>query len=339
MIEKQGFALIGAGLFGERHAQAYSRHPFVDFRWVCDANAERAKLIAERYAVPRWTIDMADVLNDPEVKAVSAALPDHLHRDVAVRVANAGKHLLCEKPLATTVEDAIEIVDAAKRNGITLMVDFHNRVNPPFVSAKDAIQRGDIGTPAYVYCRLSNTTAVPTDMLKWSSHSSALWFLGSHMIDVVSWMLQDEVVSVYAVSREGILHGLGVQAPDFHVALLEFKKGTVATFEHAWILPRTHSTVKDLKVEILGSKGQINIDGSHNRVIEVFTAEKQAFPDLFAPPTGSHLTGFVLDSIAYFIDAVTKGTPVIATGEEGIRNVKIIHAILESARIGQRVTL
>jgi predicted dehydrogenase len=338
-MDKRGFALIGAGLFGERHAQAYSRHPGVDFIGVCDVNRERARQIAGTYGARSHTADLGEILANPDIHAVSVATPDHLHRDVAVACAEAGKHVLVEKPLATTVEDATAIDDAARRNGVTLMVDFHNRVNPPMVGARDAIRRGDIGRPAYVYARLSNTTMVPTDMLKWSSHSSALWFLASHMIDVVRWMLDDEPCRVYAVARDGILTSMGVNVADFHVATVEFGRGTVAVFEHAWILPRTHATVKDLKLEVLGSEGSIHIDGSHNRTLELYTAEKAAFPDLLAPPTGEHLTGFVLDSIAYFVDAVRNGTPVLATGADGIAATRAICAIIDSAKRGLPVDL
>lgn len=338
-MEKTGFALIGAGLFGERHAQAYSRHPAVDFVGVCDLNGERAREVAEKYGARFHTIDYRELLANPAIAAVSVATPDHLHRDVAVACAAAGKHILVEKPLATTVADAEAIVQAARARGVTLMVDFHNRVNPPMVQARDAIRRGDIGRPAYVYARLSNTTAVATDMLRWAGQSSALWFLASHMIDLVRWMLDDEVARVYAVSRAGILRELGVPTADFHVATVEFASGAVGVFEHAWILPRTHATVKDLKLEILGSAGAINVDGSHNRALEIYTAEKAAFPDLLAPPTGAHLTGFVLDSIAYFVDAVTRGAPVLATGEDGLATTRVICAILDSVARGAPVTL
>jgi predicted dehydrogenase len=339
MTDKRGFALIGAGLFGERHAQAYSRHHAVDFVAVCDLDGGRAQQIAERYGAASHTSDVRTVLENPAVHAVSLATPDHLHRDLAVAAAQAGKHILVEKPLATTVADAEAIVQAVQANGVKLMVDFHNRVNPPMVNARSAIQRGEVGAPTYIYARLSNTTQVPTGMLRWASQSSALWFLASHMIDLVRWMLDDEVARVYAVSRTGILRGLGVDAPDFHVATVEFKHGAVAVFEHAWILPTSHATVKDLKLEILGSQGAIYIDGSHNRAMELYSSQKAAFPDLLAPPTGPHLTGFVLDSIVHFIDAVTLDQPVLANGADGLAVTRAICAILESAERGVPIDL
>jgi predicted dehydrogenase len=219
------------------------------------------------------------------------------------------------------------------------MTDFHNRVNPPMVNAREAIRSGAIGLPTYIYTRLSNTTRVATSMLSWSGNSSALWFLASHMVDIVRWMLDDEVKKVYAVSREGILRDMGIHTSDLHVATVEFCKGTLVVFEHAWILPDSYSTVKDLKMEILGSQGAIHIDGSHNRSLEVYTKEKGVFPDLLAPPTGDHLTGFILDAIAYFVDAVTLGTPVLANGEDGLAATKVICAILESAEKGMPVNL
>lgn len=336
---KKGFALIGAGLFGQRHAQAYQRHPLVDFKYVCDLDAARAKSVAETYGAAAYTTDFNDIMADPEVIAVSVATPDPAHRDAVVAAAKAGKHILVEKPLATTVEDAEAMIAAANEAGVKLMVDFHNRANPPMVAARDAVARGDIGRPSYVYTRLSNTIAVPRDMLKWSSQSSALWFLGSHMIDVVGWILNDKPVRAYVVSRDGILKDLGVNAPDFHVATVEYESGTVGVFEHTWILPDTYNTVKDLKIELLGSKGAINIDGSHNRTMELYTQQKGAFPDMLVPPFGPHLTGFVLDAVVHFVEAVLFDKPVLATGEEGLANTKIISALIEAARLGQPVQL
>jgi predicted dehydrogenase len=338
-MQQTGFGLIGAGLFGERHAQAYGRHHAVEFVAVCDLNLERAREIAGRYGAGYATADYRELLADPRIRALSVALPDHLHREVAVAAAAAGKDLLVEKPLATTVEDAEAIVAAAEAAGVRLMVDFHNRVNPPMVAAREAIRRGEIGRPSYVYARLSNTTQVPLELLRWAGKSSALWFLASHMVDVVRWMLADEPTRVYAVRRDGVLRELGVDTADFHVATLEFRGGAVAVFEHAWILPRSHATVKDLKLEILGSKGSINIDGSHNRTLELYSAERAAFPDLLAPPTGEHLTGFVLDSISYFVDAVTLGAPLLATGADGLAVTKILCAIEASAASGMPVAL
>jgi predicted dehydrogenase len=336
---QHGFAVVGAGLFGERHAQAYQRHPSADFVAVCDLDDSRARRLAESYGAQRWTTDLKSVLDDPAVHAVSVVTPDHEHRAIAVAAATAGKHVLVEKPLATTVDDAEAIVAAAEAAGVTLMVDFHNRLNPPMVAARQAIACGEIGTPTYAYARLSNTIAVPQDKLRWSSRSSALWFLGSHMVDIIGWILDDRPTRCYVVAREGVLKSKGINAPDFHVATVEYAKGTVVVYEHAWILPRSHSTVKDLKIEVLGSAGALYVDGSHNRTFELYTADKGTFPDMMVPPFGPRLTGFVLDAVAHFVEAVTEGKPVLASGREGLDNTRTVAAMIEAANKGKAVKL
>src|SRR5262245_54705189 len=98
---KKGFALVGAGLFGSRHAQAYSRHHAVDFVAVCDLDGARAKAVAEGYGARSYTTKLEDLLANPEIDAISVATPDNAHRAVAEACARAGKHILVEKPLAT----------------------------------------------------------------------------------------------------------------------------------------------------------------------------------------------------------------------------------------------
>src|SRR5581483_8259277 len=203
-MDRVGFGVIGAGLFGENHALVYSRLPGVELVAVCDQNEARAREVAERYGARTHATDYRQLLANPDIRAVSIATPDFAHAEIALAAAEAGKHILVEKPLATTVDEAQAIVDAAARAGVKLMVDFHNRANPPFVAARDNVRSGALGTPAYGYARLSNTTFVPLEMLRWADRSSALWFLGSHTIDIMRFILNDEVVRVHAVSRSGI---------------------------------------------------------------------------------------------------------------------------------------
>lgn len=338
-MERVGFGVIGVGLFGENHALVYSRLPGVELVAVCDQNEARAKEVAERYGARAWYTDYEEVLADPEIAAVSIATPDFAHAEIALAAAKAGKHILCEKPLATTVEEAQAIVDAAAQAGVTLMVDFHNRVNPPFVAAREQVRSGAIGTPAYGYARLSNTTFVPLEMLSWANRTSALYFLGSHAVDIMRFILDDTIVRVQAVSRSGILHGMGVDAPDFHVAIAEFARGAVVTFEHAWILPQSQPMVYDFTVELLGSEGAIYLNPSHHGAVELHTGGRLNYGDVLGvtPTSDLRVGGFVLEAIARFADAVLHGRPVLATGEDGLEATRIVAAIERSAETGQPV--
>ena len=273
---------------------------------------------------------------------MSIATPDFAHREIAVAAAQAGKHILVEKPLATTVEDAEAILRAVDAAGVKLMVDFHNRVNPAFVTTRQAVQAGELGELKYIYVRLSNTTFVPTQMLPWAGRSSALWFLASHTLDMSCWLLDDLPKRDYAVSRAGVLQNMGIDTQDFHVAIVEFERGAVVTLENSWILPETEPNVFNLKMELLGSEGAMYINTSDNRAVEKYTRDGVSLPDTLGftlDADSARLSGFVLEAIARFVDAVVDDAPVLATGAEAARVTRVLIAIEESARAGQPVEL
>ncbi len=334
-----GVGIVGAGIFGRRHAQAYTGHPDVRLLAICDIRRDRAEALASQFGGTVYT-DVASMLQHPGLEAVSVVTPDQSHRDVAVAAAQAGKHLLVEKPLATTVEDAQAIIDAATRKGVTLMVDFHNRWNPPFCAARDAIQADQIGRVKYVYMRLHNAITVPTEMLRWAGGSSVVWFLGSHCLDLVRWLLDDEVERVSAVSGSGVLTGQGINTDDYVVATLEFSGGARATLEHCWILPPGGPAIKDFKCEIIGERGAIYIDTSHNESLVIAHPRGISYPDLFAAPmVGGKVDGFVMKSIWHFVECVRDRRDPGVTGIDGLRVTEAGVAILQSAREGRAVPI
>ncbi len=342
-MEPVGFGVIGTGIVGGAwHAHVYARMPQARLVGVCDLNAERANEIARKYNVPHVYTDYRELLANPEIKAVSIATPDFAHREIAVAAAEAGKHILVEKPLATTVEDAEAILNATKKAGVKLMVDFHNRVSPPFINAKASVKAGELGDISYIYARLSNTTWVATQMLPWASKSSALWFLASHTFDLAHYLLEDEPRRVYAVSRSGILQSMGVDTQDLHVAVVEFKKGTVVTLENLWILPETEPMVFNFKFEMVGSKGAMYINTSDHRAVQKYTQQNASLPDVMGIVFGGEeprMSGFVLEAIARFVDAVVYDQPVLASGEDGLLVTRVLTAVTESARSGRPVDL
>ena len=340
-MKKVGFGSIGIGLWGEMHAKIYASSPGVELKAVCDLREDRAKEIAEKYGAKDYYSDYMELLARDDISAVSIATPDFAHTDIVIAAAKAGKHILVEKPLATSVEDCEKILAAVREaKDIKFMVDFHNRWNPPFVKAKSAIEQGDLGKPMLMYIRLSDTIFVPTGMLSWASKSEVVWFVGSHAVDLVRWMFNDEVVKVYAVSRSEVLKGKGVDTPDFYQAILEFKNGGVATVENCWILPDSLPTVIDFKCQIVGSEGAVYLDLSSNGVIRQYTAEKASNPDFLGSPTihGKHM-GFALESIRHFVDCVLNDKEPIITGADGLAATRIITAMQESSKKGEPVYL
>lgn len=334
-MAKKRFALIGAGLFGEMHARAYSTHPEAELAVVCDLNVERARKIAEKYGAPRAVTDWKEVAADETIDAVSVSTPDFAHTEIAVGIASAGKQLLVEKPLATTVAECEQIIAAAKKAGVKLMVAFHNRWSPPFHEAHRLVETGEVGQPRFVYYRLSNTTFVPTKMLAWAEKSSVLWFLGSHAIDMTCWLLGEYPNRVYSVSRREVLKRKGVDTPDFYQSTLEFPSGAVASIENVWLLQESAPSVVDVKCELIGTAASIYIDTTSNRALEIQRAEKVQYGDIIGSPfIHGKQVGFQVEAMRHFADCVVYDREPLIPGEVGLEVTRVACAIEESAKTG-----
>lgn len=329
-------AVIGVGLFGENHARAYAEYHRSRLVCVCDVREDRAREVASRFGCD-YTTDYREVAQSSEIDAVSIATPDFAHLEPCLAGLAAGKHVLVEKPLATSVADATRIVEAARANGVKLMVDFHNRWNPPFVTAKEEIEAGRIGNPVMGYARLSNPLSVPLQMLSWSSQSGPEWFLMPHIVDLMRWLLGREATRVFAVGHRGVLESKGVDAWDAVQAVVEFGQAFV-TFETAWILPDSLPSVIDFKVNLVGDAGKLSavLDEAGLEV----ASDRFTYPFFSASRLshGKHV-GFVYEPIQHFVDCVLDDLEPAVTGEDGLAATAIVEAVLESLATGQPVSL
>jgi len=332
-----GFGIIGTGLWGGLHGAVYGSAPGVELLGVADLVEDRARAMGEKYGATAYT-DYRELLADERIRAVSIVTPDFAHAEIAIAAAEAGKHILCEKPLATTVEECERIVKAAEEAGVKLMVDFHARWSPPFYQAWEGIRAGRIGQPQHVYYRLNDRIFVPTEMLSWAAKSTVMWFIGSHSIDTIRWLLGDEVVQVYAVSGSRVLKEMGIDTPDYYQSTLTFRLGATAVIENSWIVPNTMPNIIDLKGEIVGSKGAIYFDASHNRTMEEYTEKEANYPDILVMPTVyGEQKGFAAESIRHFVDCVVKDGEPMVTGRDGLIVTEVICAVEESIRTGAPV--
>jgi predicted dehydrogenase len=331
-MEKVRFGLIGTGTWGNVHAETYSTHHRASLAAVCDVDEARARKAADLWGAGRVYTDYREMLRNPDIDAVAVVTPDFAHREPIVEAARASKHIIVEKPLATTRRDLDQIGEAVTKAGVKLMVDFHCRWCPPLVVARNDIENGVIGELVSAYVRLNNTLFVPLKMLSWSGKSSILWFLGSHTVDALRFLLGDEVTRVYSVSRSGVLRGKGIDVPDIYQTILEFAGGPVATIENHWIMPDTSPSYNDFKVSVVGSTGMFNMDLTHNQLIERYLEGHCDHPDVIDAPLirGRHV-GFVYESIRHFVDCVADNKPVAVTLDDGMRVSTVILAIMESA--------
>lgn len=336
--EKIRMGIVGAGTWGETHAAIYREHILAEPVAICDVNEKKAAAIAEKYGIPKVYGDYREMAADDGIDAVAIVTPDFAHGDIAVAMAEAGKHLLIEKPLATTKEDIGRICAAVEKNHVRCMVDLHNRWNPPFNKAKQEIDSGRLGTPYTAYIRHSDVKWVATDMLSWAAKSSILWFLGSHSLDTLRWLFGDEVKRVYSVKKEGILKGLGVDTPDIYLTTLEFEKGGVAQMENGWVTPNGNGNVNDFKCSVLCTQGMISLDLSDHNLIHEVTEERATVPDILVSNlVFDRCKGLSYESIRDFVERLVDGKEFRVTLEDARRTALAILAIQRSAELGMPV--
>jgi len=318
----------------------YSTHPDAELACICDLNEELLKERAEQYGAESYTTDYHELLARDDVEAVSVVTPDFLHREVVLAAAEAGKHILLEKPMATTVEDCEAMIEATESAGVKLMVDFHNRWNPAMWDAKQAIENGELGEPQMMTVRLNDTIYVPTEMLSWAADSTVVWFIGSHSVDLVRWMFDDEVKRVYSVARSRVLAERGVDTPDFFLTILEMQGGGVAHVENCWIMSEAMPTVFDFKMELIGSEGTVFADCSSHRMVQKFSPQGAEYSDVAVRTEVQGLpNGFGVQSIRHFAECVIEDREPVVGGMDGLNVTKALVAMHESAETGQPVEI
>jgi predicted dehydrogenase len=334
VAEQRKVAVVGVGLIGEQHAEVWNGHPRSRVTLVCDLNAERAQAVAAKLGCA-WTTSIEEVAAS-DVEICSVVTPDFAHREPAVRLAEAGKHLLIEKPLATTSEDAQAIVRAARGAGIKATVSLGNRWMPQIQQARDSVQAGEIGDPAMFYARLSDTIDVPTQMLSWASRSGPQWFLFSHTMDYMRWILGQEPIEVYAIGQKKILPELGIDAFDAIQAMVKFER-CFGTFETAWILPSAWPSLIESEITIYGSKGRLHVDRlrqGFELTSDLAGRHMYARPSLWdrytLPPT-------YFGALRNLIAAVDGTEDLVVSLEDGLATVALIEATERSIATGRPV--
>lgn len=328
-MDKIRVAVVGAGIYGKHHLDAYSTNPNAELVAVCDKDKETADSVQRNYHVPVYT-DLEELLNHEKVDAVSVATPDPYHRDPVLTAIAHGKNVLVEKPLATSSTDAYEIIDAAKKAGVRVMVDYHKRWDPASIAVKNKLQEAATGKPVRGYMCMDNIYDVALNWLKWSSHSSPVHFVGTHCYDLIRYYMGCEVKQVYAVGHKGILASRGVDTYDSVTALLEMENGCTWTVENAWILPDGFAKADDGRTEILCENEMIRVDSQH-RGVEFFDDKKQYTPNIcFIQDSNGRPVGFGIDPLNDFVNCLLTNKPFIANLNDGLEAELIAEAVHKS---------
>jgi len=339
-LKKLKVGIIGVGIQGENHLKAYLSHPLVDVVSVADISPRKLSYVKEKYGVKGLYSDFNEMLEKEDLDLVSVATPDFLHRDPVINSLESGVNVVVEKPMATTVKDAEDMVSAARRTGVVLYPNFGNRWNPAFASVRERIADGETGRPVYGYFRLSDTIYVPTKMLSWAGKSNVVFFLMSHTADLARWIFQDEVSSVQAFAEQNILRSLGIDTYDYVVAILRFKQGGMVVLESSWILPEGLPSIVDFRAEIICEKGVYYVD-QLGQTVSVADMGRMTYPRfLGAYKVNNRFYGFVRESLHHLVDCLLNEEKPMISPEDGLANTKVLIAILESVKnIGRRISI
>jgi predicted dehydrogenase len=323
-------AVVGAGFMGERHARIYAGLPDVELVAVCDVREAAARNLAQQVRAEAYT-DCRALLRRDDLDAVSVCTPDALHREPCELALRAGRHVLVEKPIATSAGDAEAIADAAARAGAILLVGHCLRFDPRYDQARQAVERGELGAVQTIYTRRANTVAAQDRL---GGRCPLPLFLGVHDYDVMRWLARSEVERITAESKWGLLKDLGFPVEDANCALLQFASGALGIAELNWILPRGFPAAGDHRLDLVGSAGALSIatletglrraDGQ--RTIQVDTAS--------APSVQGHPGGMFYFELRHFVDCVRgRATPAV-TPHDAIMALRIALAVERAAAMG-----
>lgn len=270
------------------------------------------------------------MLDEVAIDAVIICSNNKEHHPIAIECASRGKHILCEKPLAPTVELSQEIIEAARQSGITLMTAFPVRFSASIHETRNLLQSEALGKIIGGAC--SNHGKMPGGWFvnKELSGGGAVIDHTVHVVDVLRWMMDDEVESVYAEKATKIHQDLQVE--DIGQLVLKFRKGAVISLDTSWSRPKSYSIWGDVKIALKGTKG--------NSTLNCFPQQINHFDDVAMGHSGYNM-GDDLDQLMVqeFIDAVLEKRTPLVTGEDGLKAVEVALAAYKSAESGTTVTL
>jgi len=329
---KVGIGLIGCGSIAqESHLPAIKRIPSARLVAVADSDEARARSASEEFGAEKWYEDYRTLLEQKEIVAVDICTPTKYHAEMAVAAARAGKHVLCEKPVALSLEDADRMIHACSKNNVKLMVAHSRRFIPRYSIVRSIIKEGLIGKPVWA-TQISRRTVIGPGSwyLDASMTLGPIAEVGIHEADLLRWMLSDDVVEVRSIARKG-----ESEIYEQIFAALKFKKGMLGSFEVGYVLPKAFTQYTTL--EVLGSKGLVSASDNHMNVVTHGTENGATYPLAYSNLLS--VNSAYENEITAFIDAVINDTEPPVTGAEARAALEVILAALQSIEREEPVKL
>ncbi len=348
--------LVGAGAVITRvHLPAYQRLPNVSVEAICDINVERAKAVAETAGIPRVFADFEEMLNRVELDLVSIGTPNRFHAPQTIAALKKGCHVICEKPMALTVEEAQAMAETARQTGRKLTLGLHHRYRPEAEVLKPMCEAGEFGEIYYARASMMRRSGIPG----YGSHftrkdlagGGCLYDIGVHILDLTLYLMgypepvsvTGQTFSVFGPQRKklgrwgaDILTEAAVfDVDDLATAIVKFANGAVLHLEASWAYHGRH----EHRVQLIGREGGAEIYPEmfgREQSVRIYKDWKDqpldVIPELPRSEVGQHFR-LVEEFIAHLDDP----TPPRITPEEGVILTRILSGIYRSAETGQEV--
>jgi predicted dehydrogenase len=324
--------VVGLGYWGPNVVRNMAR--VADLAWCCDLSAESRDRYAPQYPQARFTADFDDLLNDPALDAIAVASSVPTHHPLGLKALAAGKHVFIEKPLAGSVADARELVQAAERGGRRLMVGHLLLFHPALRAVRSLIDSGELGDIYYLYGNRVNLGQVRAD-------ENALWSLGAHDVAVLLDLVGERPIEAQARGECYVRPGI----EDVVFGYLRFPSGAIAHLHLSWLDPH-----KMRRLTVVGSKKMVVFDDMEtDRKLTIYdkSASRSPSTDSYGEYVSVRFGDISIPRIANdeplrlecqeFVDAITEGREPRCNGHEGLAVVEVLEALQVSLDDGGRV--
>jgi predicted dehydrogenase len=353
-MDQVRIGVIGCGV-GALHLEGYLQEPRAKIMAIAGLDEDRCAQLVQQFNIPHRYRDYRDMLANPDIDAVSVAVPNHLHAEVALAALEAGKHVLVEKPLARTIEEAESIVEAGARSGKVLGTIFDKRGRGDMEYVGTLARSGHFGEIYYVKASWVRRSGIP-GLGSWFtkkelSGGGPLIDLGVHMLDLSLWMLGNPEVTTITAStyaklgpqgkgnwprgRFTSVAGAEYGVEDLATAFLRTSSGATVQLEVSWAA-FMHET-DAFAIEIMGDKGGARVyvkDYAKVGEVGIFTDLNGSMVDTRPRLYEQHSHGRMISN---FMDSILNGTPMSPNGEEGLNRVRLLEAIYDSAEQGREL--
>ncbi len=268
--------LVGCGNIGARaHLPTCTQIPEAEVVAVCDIVEERARAAAERSGATAYT-DYCQLLEHQDVDVAIIALPNDLHAEASIAAAETGKHVLCEKPMALTLEEADAMIEAAKKTGVKMMVGQTRHFDHRYVSIKEQLDAGMVGRLVFIRHSARQFLPFPPDAWQWDPQRGGGVFLNIsiHATDLLRWFFGEDAVEVFAVAKSVREAARAAGSYDHAFITCQFEGGGVGFVEPSWVYPGDFGGTLYAQLDVVGTAGKVQYADKDTNPMLIYTTEK-----------------------------------------------------------------